>query len=139
VPNEAPSFEAITPIGIVHWLAELGHADALAALDLSETDARRRVAEAELPLDGSRTRLLVESLAITISEARRFCRRHRLSIPKNLMESPISWSETARIVTWCSAFCRSPNEARPNDFRLAEGLPTVRPRHSLRVQKTRQR
>jgi hypothetical protein len=88
VPNEAPRWTPITPVEVVHCLAERGHLDALAALDLPEVNMLRRVAEAVLPPEGSSARLFIESLATTIDEARGFCRRHALPVPESLRNSP---------------------------------------------------
>src|SRR5262249_14995440 len=97
VPDEAPTFVRITAMEIVHCLAERSHSDALAALDLPEADMLRRVAEAALPPDGSPARLFIESLTISVAEARRFCRRHSFPIPESLRESPVSWLEKSPI------------------------------------------
>jgi hypothetical protein len=89
-------FDPVTPIQVIRQLAELEDAAAEAVLNLSDAEACRRVAEAELPPKGSRARVFIESLVITKSEARRFCKRHGRPVPDRLWESPITWSETAR-------------------------------------------
>jgi hypothetical protein len=88
VPDEAPTWAPITPLEVVHCLAEDGHLDALAALDLPQADMLLRVAEAVLPPEGSPARLFIESLSTTIDEVRGFCRRHALPVPESLRDSP---------------------------------------------------
>ena len=96
-PDEIVKFDPVTPIRIVHQLAEFGDAVAEAVLNLSEGEACRRIAEASLPPNGSRARVFIGSLAITKSEARRYCRRYGMPVPDRLRESPIAWSDTVHM------------------------------------------
>jgi hypothetical protein len=92
----APQCVTITPRQIIELLAEHRWPAADRALDLltagDENAAYRLVAEAPLPDGGSKGRLFVESLAVTMSEAWRFCERHTLPIPGVLRQALAAWT-----------------------------------------------
>jgi hypothetical protein len=94
---ELPQFVRLTPATLFEELYDKRHAVARSVLGRNPAECYRLVAESDLPPMESDARRFIEYLAITISEARRFCRRHDVPIPEHLKEPQVPWPEAASI------------------------------------------